>query len=407
MCFDLSPVEITGITMSQHRLKTAHHAARPACEGLESRALMSVASSTLHAVHASAEVHALNNHGHSGYRSSSPLLPKLPGTPQRSASTQAPSGDLNPYGVAVIPGGFVRDGVLRPGDILVSNFNGPSNLQGTGTSIVRVTPQGQATLFARTSAGTGLSTALGVLGNRFIIVGNLPSTDGTAATAQPGSVLLLDRFGKVLSQFSDPTMVNGPWDLTIAQHGSHASVFLSNVLSGTISRVDVTIPEHGSNITITGATQIASGYAHRADPAAFLLGPTGLAYDSRSDTLYVASTADNAIYSVKNATRTHVDRGTGTVVFADQAHLHGPLGLAFAPNGDLIAANGDAVNADPNRPSTLVEFTRKGKFVAQLSINSSSGAAFGLAVTGTRTGARLAAVDDALNQLDLFTTGRP
>ena len=388
--------------MSQRRLKTAR---RPSCEDLESRSLMSGATSTIHAAHASAEVHALSHH--SNYQANAPLLPRLTATPQRSASTEAPSGDMNPYGVAVIPGGFVRDSKLRPGDILVSNFNGPGNLQGTGTSIVRVTPQGQATLFARTSAGTGLSTALGVLGNRFILVGNLPSTDGTAATATAGSLLLLDRFGNVLSQFSDPVMVNGPWDLTIAQKGSHASIFLSNVLSGTVSRIDVTIPAHGSNVTISSATQIASGYAHRPDPAAFLLGPTGLAYNSKTDTLYVASTVDNAIYAVKNATRTQVDRGTGAVIYADQAHLHGPLGLAFAPNGDLVTANGDAINADPNQPSELVEFTTKAKFVAQKSINASAGAAFGLAITGTSTGARLSAVDDALNQLDLFTVGNP
>ena len=391
--------------MRLHRSRTARHAANLSCETLESRALMSGATATIDAARASAQVHALNHH--SDYKANAPLLPRLTTTPQGSASTKAPSGDLNPYGVAVIPGGFVGDSKLRPGDILVSNYNGPSNLQGTGTSIVRVTPKGQATLFARTQAGTGLTTALGVLGNRFILAGNLPSTDGTAATASPGSLLLLDRFGNVLSQFSDPVMVNGPWDLTIAQKGSHASIFLSNVLSGTISRIDVTIPAHGSNVIINAATQVASGYAHRPDAAAFLLGPTGLAYNSKTDTLYVASTVDNAIYAVKNATKTQVDRGTGAVVFADQARLHGPLGLAFAPNGDLIASNGDAVNADPNFPSELTEFTTKGKFVAQKSLSTSAGAAFGLAITGTSTGARLSAVDDALNQLDLFTVAKP
>ena len=45
-------------------------------------------------------------------------------------------------------------------------------------------------------------------------------------------------------------------------------------------------------------------------------------------------------------------------------HLHGPLGLVLAPNGDLITANGDAVNPIPTPPSELVEFTPAGKFVA-------------------------------------------
>jgi hypothetical protein len=392
--------------MSQHPFKTSRFASRPVCEGLESRALMSVAGSTLHTSQATANIHALNHHSH--YQANAPLLPQLPTTPQITASTQNPSnGDLNPYGVAVIPKGFAKDSGLHPGDILVSNFNNPSNLQGTGTSIVRVTPKGSATLFARTASDTGLTTALGVLSNRFVVVGNLPSTDGTSATATPGSLLILNEFGKVVKEISDPTLINGPWDLTIAQKGSQASIFVSNVESGTITRINVKVPTHGNNIVVTSTAQIASGYANRPDPTAFFVGPTGLAYDAKSDTLYVASTLDNAIYAVKNAGKTQVDRGTGAVVFANQNRLHGPLGLAFAPNGDLIVANGDAVNADPNQPNELVEFTRKGKFVAELSVNPTPGAAFGLAVTATNTGARLSAVDDVLNQLDLFSAGNP
>jgi hypothetical protein len=48
------------------------------------------------------------------------------------------NGDVNPYGVAFVPEGFPRGGVLHPGDIIVSNFNDSGNLQGTGTTIVRV-----------------------------------------------------------------------------------------------------------------------------------------------------------------------------------------------------------------------------------------------------------------------------
>jgi uncharacterized cupin superfamily protein len=51
----------------------------------------------------------------------------------------------------------------------------------------------------------------------------------------------------------------------------------------------------------------ASGYAHRCDPAAFVVGPTGLALDREHEVLYVASTADNAIFAVDDATDTHRD----------------------------------------------------------------------------------------------------
>jgi hypothetical protein len=87
---------------------------------------------------------------------------------------------------------------------------------------------------------------------------------------------------------------------------------------------------------------------------------------------------------------------------SDPVHLHGPLGLARAENGDLISAQGDAVNPDPNQPSEIVEFTKEGRFVAQFSIDSAPGSAFGLALEEHRDHFRFAAVDDGLNVLDIW-----
>ena len=69
----------------------------------------------------------------------------------------------------------------------------------------------------------------------------------------------------------------------------------------------------------------------------------------------------------------------GDLVFQDP-HLRGPLALVFAPNGDLITANGDAVNGDPTHPSELVEFTKGGKFVGESNVDAGQGGAFGIAV---------------------------
>ena len=59
------------------------------------------------------------------------------------ASTVPANGDVNPYGVAVVP---ASTGSLVKGDVLVSNFNNSANLQGTGTTIVQISPGGQQTL---------------------------------------------------------------------------------------------------------------------------------------------------------------------------------------------------------------------------------------------------------------------
>jgi hypothetical protein len=57
-----------------------------------------------------------------------------------TVSTTPPSGDLNPYGVAFVPAGFPAGGNIAAGDVLVADFNNSSNLQGTGTTIVSITP---------------------------------------------------------------------------------------------------------------------------------------------------------------------------------------------------------------------------------------------------------------------------
>ena len=75
-----------------------------------------------------------------------PIIPNLPPT-FLSASTVPHTGDLNPYGVAFVPNGFPQGGPLHAGDILVSNFNNSGNSQGTGTTIVDISPSGRQKLF--------------------------------------------------------------------------------------------------------------------------------------------------------------------------------------------------------------------------------------------------------------------
>jgi DNA-binding beta-propeller fold protein YncE len=163
----------------------------------------------------------------------------------------------------------------------------------------------------------------------------------------------------------------------------------------------LSIPRHGNKMVVQSMVQIGSGYAHRADAVAFQVGPTGLAYNSATGVLYVASTDDNAIFAVPKAARTHSDHGTGSLVYNDPAHLRGPLGLVLAPNGDLLTSNGDAINGDPTQPSEIIEFSPAGTYVGQLSVDSAQGAAFGLAITTTKHRLTLATVNDRTNTLDL------
>jgi hypothetical protein len=121
------------------------------------------------------------------------------------ASTVPQNGDVNPYGVAVVP---QTAGQLKNNHVLVSNFNNASNLQGTGTTIVQVSPgDGSTKLFAQINAdqlpgpcpgGVGLTTALVVLKSGWVIVGSLPTTNGNAATAEAGCLIVLNSSGRVV-----------------------------------------------------------------------------------------------------------------------------------------------------------------------------------------------------------------
>jgi hypothetical protein len=209
-------------------------------------------------------------------------------------STIASNGDVNPYGVAFVPEGFLKGGKTASGDILVSNFNAAPPLgQGTGTTIVSVTPAGVQTTFFQGTPPLGLTTALNVLQNGFVIVGNVPTS--STGTPEQGSLIVLDKNGNQLtgSPLVDSTFLDGPWDSTVIDKDDSAIVFVSCVNNGTVTRLELTFI--GGSVATKSKVTIANGYKHENSSTAFVLGPTGLAYDGNNGTLYVASTDDNAI----------------------------------------------------------------------------------------------------------------
>jgi hypothetical protein len=127
-----------------------------------------------------------------------------------------------------------------------------------------------------------------------------------------------------------------------------------------------------------------------------------LALDAKSGTLFVASTADNTIYSVGGAVAATTAVNKGSPVFAGN-QLRGPLALRFAPNGNLLTANGDAVNAAALHPSEIVEFTTAGSFVSQYNVDSSPGGAFGLDTESSpQAKFNYAAINDVTNNLSVY-----
>jgi hypothetical protein len=327
-----------------------------------------------------------------------------------AASTVPANGDVNPYGVAVVP---TNTGNLRAEHILVSNFNNSSNLQGTGTTIVQVSPNDKkVTLFAQIDpkrlpgpcpGGVGLTTALSVLRSGWVIVGSLPTSDGSAATAKAGCLIVLDSDGRVVETIANSD-INGPWDMTTADYGAFAVLFVTNVLNGTVAaspsvvtngtvlRIVLAIPPFGPPIEIS-RTVIGSGFAERTDPGALVIGPTGVALDGYGN-LYVADTLGNRITKISNALTRFNSAGTGVTVTGGGA-LNAPLGLVVAPGGDLISVN----SGDGN----MVETTPQGKQASVKAVdvtNTGAGTLFGLAIGPDRPAVYF--VNDGNNTLSLL-----
>jgi hypothetical protein len=338
-----------------------------------------------------------------------PFLAGLTTVTLPGPSTVPKNGDINPYGIAVVPRTIGR---LVAGDILISNFNAKSNLQGTGTTIVQLSPGGSRTQFARITpamvagrcpGGVGLTTALVALRSGWVIVGSLPTTDGTAATAKAGCLIVLNSLGSVVETIRGG-MINGPWDMTAWDGGAVAEVFVTNVLNGTVAAkgqvvhrgtvVRLVLQTIGVSVPkVLLETAIGAGFAEQTDPAALVVGPTGLAL-APDGTLYVADTLAARIARIPAATYRLSSAGRGATVTSGGS-LKSPLGLALAPSGDILSVNGGDGN--------IVETTPGGSQVATRTLDGTGGGAgllFGLAVRPD--GAAVYFVDDGTNSLGLL-----
>ncbi len=317
------------------------------------------------------------------------------------------NGDVNPYGIVVVRHSA---GALVQGDILISNFNNEENLQGTGSTIVEVSPGGGLTVFAQLKAselhgscpgGVGLTTALTILPDNYVVVGSLPSENGEAATAKAGCLIVLDPHGNPVKTISGGP-INGPWDMTAASFFGFTDLFVTNVLNGTV--------EHGEEVThggtvvrvmletalpgpphVVAENVVATGFPEQTNPAAFVLAPTGVALNAFG-TLFVADTSANRIAAVPFAAVRPFPAPHGGITVTSGGGLAAPLGMTLAPNGNILTANGG--NGD------IVETTPFGFQFPPVDTGAGEGGLFGLTLTPDQHGVYF--VNDAENTLDLL-----
>jgi DNA-binding beta-propeller fold protein YncE len=274
-----------------------------------------------------------------------------------------------------------------------------------------------------------LTTALVVLKEGWVIVGSLPtSTQGTVFTGA-GCLIVLDSAGNPVETFYG-SLINGPWDMTAFEGNHEARLFVTNVLNGTVEAGGAVV-RGGTvtrlNLSLSGAkpalqsiTIIGSGFAERTDPAALVIGPTGVGLkadcdddrddcpadgdrhhdsgDHDSSVLYVADTLGNRVTVIDRALSRTSSAGTGRTL-SSGGSLNAPLGLVVTPGGHVLTVN--------SSDGFITEISPHGMQVARKQLDNTpvpgslpgAGTLFGLAFDPA---AGVYFVDDGSNTLNLL-----
>ena len=142
-------------------------------------------------------------------------------------------------------------------------------------------------------------------------------------------------------------------------------------------------------------TVIGTGFTARTDPAALVIGPTGVGLGAH-DTLYVADTLGNRIAAIPDAMDRSTPIGHGGMTVTSGGFLNGPLGLVIAPNGNILTANaGDGFIVETEPGGTQVA-----ERTADVNPAGTAGTLFGLVVTPGMDGVYY--VDDGDNVVRLL-----
>jgi DNA-binding beta-propeller fold protein YncE len=179
--------------------------------------------------------------------------------------------------------------------------------------------------------------------------------------------------------------------MTADESDRQISLFVTNVLNGRVKaggsvvklgsvlRIQLGISA-GMMPWIESITIVGSGFPERTDPAALVIGPTGVALSRGSEDdrdgegdhggerdwriLYVADSLNNRIAVIPQALTRTTSAGT-CITLSVGGSLNDPLGLVVAPNQNILVVNG----AD----GFITEITPRGHQVAKKLLDNTGG----------------------------------
>jgi hypothetical protein len=308
------------------------------------------------------------------------------------------TGDQNPYGLDIAPSTW---GGINQGDLVVCDFNDRANVQGTGNSIVALSPvPGSSPRHITSSARLKGCTE------------NVQSVDGdiwTTAFTAP-DIVEQTSSGAVLRTLSG-SGYPGPFGITLAQDGGsrQTSVFYeSDARNGDIIRLIVT------PAIVVSADVIATGFAVNGGAPGTELGPGGLQYEPSLDRLWVVDGANNTIVVLNHVSEIPSNGVTvasnGLSFSGPSAHhaslvywgkpLNWPISSALLPNGNIVVGN----TGPPNGFNLMIEVTPHGKVVSIRNVDKGpAGAIFGMVATGSYGSGAIYFNDDNTNSVVLLS----
>ncbi|HLY02034.1 MAG TPA: hypothetical protein VKR56_05990 [Candidatus Cybelea sp.] len=308
------------------------------------------------------------------------ILKKLTKNVTIGSTVDAKNGDEGPRAIFIVPND--SHGLLTKGQLVVCNFEDSSGVPGNGTTIEVLNPK------------------VGATPVRFFQNALIKGCDGDAISAHGGTVYgagltsgkiaVISKKGVLSKTYSGKT-VTAPISDTTAdppQNFSPLYLYAGTTTAGGILSVSVGFYGNGQ------ATQVAKGFGV-SDGSGGQLGPSGLQYSPKIDTLYIVDGVTNTIAAFSNASKLldkdeitvggdgktfnckYPKTTCGSLVYSGSP-LNAPMASALLPNGNLVVANTQGT------ANTLVELTPAGQVLDTEAVDTSSTqGVFGLVASGT------------------------
>lgn len=283
------------------------------------------------------------------------------------------NGAQNPYGLTVAP---ITSGMFTKGDLVICNFNAKSNVQGTGKSIVALHP-------APNSKPLHVSAIAQLKGCDAVALDVDDTIWASSMVADDNPVI--DAEGRLFKNISGKPF-NQPWGQILARPKGASVFYETNAGTGSVVRINV-----GAKYTWQ---VIATGFPVNHGKPGTALAPSGVAYNSKIDTLYFVDGMNDSIVAFKNVSKIPKNGikasrngmtfsgpagGDARIVFAG-APLNGPISAALLPNGNLVVGN----TLDASGSNLLIEVSAAGKLLDVRNVDKgASGALFGIVATGS------------------------